>query len=237
MNTDNLEQGIAFLAQNGLNLWGVLDCARIPESARELFSPEINPSAYSRLIVLGNTGAQLWKFLQARGMDRSDPIDSASLDLAKRFCESYLPRGKHTVVFPTDYVVPLQRVGAILGWGEPSPLGIGIHPERGLWWAYRSAIMTSIDVPVTTVVDASSPCDQCKSRACENACPAGAVNVEASFNVDACFRSRALKNSICRDRCHARLACPVGNEYRYPMAMHNYIYKNSMKTVLNYVRD
>ena len=41
--------------------------------------------------------------------------------------------------------VNLQNLGQLLGWHTSSPLMIGIHPEYGLWSAYRVLMLANTD--------------------------------------------------------------------------------------------
>ncbi|MEM7293870.1 MAG: hypothetical protein AAF420_10820 [Pseudomonadota bacterium] len=233
--SDDSAAGFAYLASQGLNLHGVLDCAGLPDPIVQSLSEDIDLSRFKRLIVMGNSGTGLWEALRG-GLNQSDnPIDDHSRAVAANFCTEHLPGADNLVVFPTHFTVPLQRLGALLGWGEPSPLGVGISHNHGLWWAYRAVVLTSADLALTAVVNTPHACDSCIEKPCVANCPAQAVSFESSFDVDACFHFRANENSPCVDRCLARMACPVGGAHRYPQELIQYIYRFSMRTVRAYV--
>jgi len=61
----------------------------------------------------------------------------------------------------------------------------------------------------------TSPCMRCVSTACVSACPGNAVSFDNGFDISRCATYRLTDNSICKEQCHARYACPVGVEYRY----------------------
>ena len=232
-----LDKGIAELAEQGLNLFATLDCNTLPEAVSEPMSASIDLGSYSRLVVLGNTGSRFWHALQSAGMPSSDPMDNFSKSVTERFLKTVLADARNELVFPTHHIVPLQRIGALIGWGEVSPLGVGISEKHGLWFAYRSAFVTSAELPVSDMPQQNMPCRDCEDKPCISACPASAVDTSATFDVDGCFRFRAAKNSPCIDRCRSREACPVGAESRYPREMITYIYNTSMKTVRRYVSE
>lgn len=98
----------------------------------------------------------------------------------------------------------------------PSPLGMLIHPDWGLWHSWRGALAFSerIDIPLRD--DRASPCLSCEEKPCLAACPVGAFDKEG-YNVAACAAHiEAPQGADCLDRgCRARLACPVGAEHRY----------------------
>ena len=57
MDQENLSYGIEFLAQRGLNLYAVLDCASLPDEVVQVMRKQDIPvSEYSRLVLLGHGG-------------------------------------------------------------------------------------------------------------------------------------------------------------------------------------
>jgi hypothetical protein len=123
-------------------------------------------------------------------------------------------------VFPSDQPWhPFQQWAMAAEGLKPSPLGLLIHPEYGLWHGYRGAILFGTDSiaalePGKAVVH---PCDTCSDKPCLSACPVGAFS-PAGFAVAAC--RTFVKTKPGQDRCMswgclARDACPVGRAYRY----------------------
>ena len=94
---------------------------------------------------------------------------------------------------------------------HPSPIGPLIHPDLGLWHAYRAALLigTRLDLPPRD--GRPSPCDTCADRPCLTACPAGAF-APGAYDVSACVRHlQGPAGDACLDAgCLARDACPVG---------------------------
>ena len=112
---------------------------------------------------------------------------------------------------------PFQRWIAEIEGLKPSPLGILIHPEYGLWHGYRAALAFEdrLDLPVRTPL--AHACDECLDQPCIPACPAHALDGGA-FALRPCrdHLATACGQAGCiRSGCIARNACPVGEEYRY----------------------
>lgn len=230
-NSQAIEDGRRFLAENGLNLFAVLDCNALPADVRAPMSESIRLSDYSRLVIIGNAGARFWHALQSAGPSPDDPIDSFSSDTTQLFCSRYLRDAACEMIYPGSFPIPLQRIGALLGWGEVSPLGIGISNEYGLWFAYRAAFFTTAELPLSEKSRGAMACDNCLDKPCISHCPASAVNAGAPFDISTCIDFRLSENSPCVNRCLARQACPVGVEYRYPEEMVQYIYEYSINSI------
>lgn len=230
------EAGVEFLAEAGLNLATVFDCDQLPEPVRQPLLKSGAPLAdYGRLVLLGHGGRRLWEALQAFGMQTADPVDHYSLTMVQQCAERYWDRMAVHVLYPlTKYVVPLTQLGELVGWSQPSPLGQGIHPRFGLWFAYRAAFLTNADLPVTVWETAVSPCDTCAEKPCLTACPAGATHSN-TFNVTACADFRLQSGSPCAHQCLARLACPVAPQHRYTEAQIRYHYTHSLSSLHRYL--
>ena len=103
-----------------------------------------------------------------------------------------------------------QRAEAVF----PSPLGLLIHAERGLWHSYRGALGFPHTVEAPPAPRGASPCDTCEDKPCLGACPVGAFTA-SGYDVANCaafLRSAAGADCLSRG-CRARRACPVGEVY------------------------
>ena len=241
LESEKIADGVQFLAENGLNLFAVLDCATLPEVIQESL-PE---GGFRRLVLLGNGGSAFWQALQRHGMDAVDPVDRFSLLLAQTFIDDYLGEAHSEMVYPSSkHMIPLQQLGTLAGWHHPSPLGIGIHDVYGLWFAYRTAFVTTAVIPRhCSPQNETSPCDTCRDKPCVAACPGGAVasfsagQAVPSLNLQACIPHRLKTHSSCADRCLSRMACPIGREHQYTLEQINYHYTHSLDNLHRYYKN
>lgn len=212
-----LRQGASFLAEHGLNLLAVFDCAELPAPVAGLMDAVVPDwRRWPRLMLIGSGGPEFWRALQRHGPADADPVDRFSRACAGEFVRDYLDDPPVRWLYPGDTMVPLQRLGVLAGWHHSSPLGIGINACYGLWFAYRAACLIDRPLPVTPPWTGGSPCERCAGKPCVSACPAGAVAAAAAFSVQRCAGHRLVPDSSCARTCLARLACPVAAEQRYP---------------------
>jgi len=239
MNTTHWQAGEKFLAEAGLNLLTVFDCAALPETVTASLQAENIPlDMYGRLVLLGHGGQQMWAQLQTFGMRTADPVDYYSLTITRQFIRQWLEDAQTLILYPdAPYQIPLTTLGELAGWSQPSPLGLGIHPEYGLWFAYRAVFLTQAELPITPVTAVPpSACTTCQHKPCITACPAHAVQT-TGFDVFACAHFRVQPQAVCADRCLARLACPVAPEHHYTEAQLVYHYRQSLATIRRYQID
>jgi epoxyqueuosine reductase len=122
------------------------------------------------------------------------------------------------IVWPAqggDAPFPVTRLGERAGWSHRSPLGLGIHPRFGLWFAYRGVVLLDVELPTVREATTTSPCAGCAERPCVAACPPGAVGGPSGLDLVACVGERERAGAACGGGCLARAACPVGAEHRY----------------------
>jgi hypothetical protein len=111
---------------------------------------------------------------------------------------------------------PFQRWAQRAEALSPSPLGLLIHPEYGLWHAYRAALVFAevLDLPAPGEALAS-PCETCSEKPCCRRARSGAFGMGA-YDVPVCATRLAAPEATCLSLgCHARNACPVGPDWRY----------------------
>jgi hypothetical protein len=185
--------------------------------------PPAGPSgqAAKSVLLVGHAGGSAWpRFLtwrKAQPADLRDPLDSWARGAIGEVAEKFGARA----VSPSDKpYLPFQQWAMRAEGLRPSPLGILMHPEYGLWHAYRGALLfdQEIDFP-----DGEKPihlCDACDGKPCLKACPVDAYS-RAGFDHAACLgHVRAANGQACIQRgCLDRNACPYGAAYRYPEDM------------------
>ena len=111
------------------------------------------------LMLIGNAGSAMWRaFRAAPERSRSDdPLDAWT----RRIVSELAGRLGALPLFPFDGPPywPFQRWAQRAESVFPSPLGILIHPEHGLWHAYRAALVFAerIDLPPRAAAAAARP--------------------------------------------------------------------------------
>ena len=164
------------------------------------------------LVLVGNLGGSLWPAFRAAPEARDGRPDPLNRWCARMIGGLAAELGG-LALYPSDG--PPYR--PFLSWArraEPvhaSPLGLLIHPDHGLWHAYRGAIALAEDLAPQPPAARPSPCESCAGKPCLAACPAGAFTA-AGYDVDACAGHLAAPaGADCLDLgCRARRACPVG---------------------------
>lgn len=230
-----IQDGVQSLAQSGLNLfaavpWRILS----PKIIRLMAEADVPLNEYYSLVVIGHGGRRLWEAMQPSDWETAEPIDTYSRRKSQRFIETTLHDAKSCFLFPTPYVIPIQQIGQFIGWSHPSPLGQGINPTFGLWFAYRAAFLTVAQLPTITAASTLSPCAQCVTKPCITHCPGDAVSVSKPFDVPACANYRLQPQSGCANRCISRMVCPVSPQHQYNLAQINYHYDLSIRTLKSY---
>ncbi len=230
-----LHPGISRLASLGLNLFASFPYALLPSEQRSSLKecyPEANGNTH--IIIIGHGGTHLWNQIRHELNSSPDPIDTYSRKSLSRFCQQLLGHGQYRILYPGEENPPLQQLGQIAGWHNPSPLGIGINSEWGLWYAYRAMAVTEHPLPTISSPLQASPCDSCNGDFCVLACPAEAVNRKSGLNLKRCADFRLRRRSPCADSCPARMACPVQAKHRYSSEQLRYHYQNSLETLRSF---
>ncbi|AYD00974.1 4Fe-4S dicluster domain-containing protein [Neorhizobium sp. NCHU2750] len=173
------------------------------------------------VVLLGNAGGSIWPAFSRwkAGYDGPDPLDTWSKEIIHPLAE----RLGGTAYFPSDPPwQPFQQWAMRAERLKPSPLGILIHPDYGLWHGYRGAIgfvQRLDDASASSITGRRHACDHCPAKPCLSTCPVSAIRPDPqNFAVSAC-RSHLLtlsgQGACMVSGCLARNACPVGEQYRY----------------------
>lgn len=185
--------------------------------------------AAATLVLAGNAGPAMWA---AFGRDRKTdprlggehPLDDWSRIVLGGIAERF----GGVALLPNDGPPyhPFQRWALRAEPLHPSPLGILIHPDYGLWHGYRGALAFAerLDLPPKDDKPKdgrprnkqASPCQSCADKPCLSTCPVGAFTADG-YDVQACIAHIDSADGVdCREQgCRARRACPVGREYIY----------------------
>src|SRR5688572_22587456 len=214
----------AAVAPFGLNLIGVAEAAS--------YDAEVGPSrrlarhldGARSVVVVGNGGGAFWdayrRFCAANpGHERhADPVDDFTRAVVGAACATLEDRGDARVLYPFGFAedgVSFTRLALLAGLGRPSLVGVLVHPTYGPWMALRAAILVRERLAAPRPAEGWDPCPSCRDRPCIPACPGDAVT-EAGWSVPRCGAFRARPDDPCASRCHARVACVLGPEHRYP---------------------
>jgi hypothetical protein len=212
------------VAPFGLNLIGVAEVAA--------YDAEVGPSrrlarhlAGARsVVVVGNGGGAFWdayrRYCVANpGHERrADPVDDYTRQATEAACAPLEERGDARVLYPFGFAedgVSFTRLALLAGLGSRSLVGVLVHPVYGPWMALRAAILVRARLAAPRPAAGWDPCPSCRDRPCITACPGGAI-ADTGWSVPRCGTTRARADDPCGTRCHARVACVLGPEHRYP---------------------
>ena len=172
------------------------------------------PGDAATIVLVGNAGPSMWRAFARARRDEADPLDA--------WCRRVLTEAAGVldadVLFPFGGppFLPFQRWAQRAEAVHPSPLGILIHPDFGLWHGYRGALVFARRLALPARDRRPSPCTTCDDKPCLTACPVGAF-ADDGFDAAACAgHVTSDRGGDCLDLgCRARRACPVGRDYRY----------------------
>jgi hypothetical protein len=181
--------------------------------------PEIAPGRPARyLLLVGNVGPAMHRaFFAAAGSMPTGPhpLDTWTTEMIAPLAKSIGARPLFPFGGPPWF--PFQRWAVRAEGLQASPLGILIHPQYGLWHAYRAALLLDRAIDGAPVPQSLGfPCASCIERPCLSACPADAVSARG-YDVGRCAPHVGdAEGSECRGAgCMARRACPVGRDFAY----------------------
>ena len=207
------------LAPHGLILRGGLNFTE-----RDAAPPLADGRPSRSLAMIGHAGSQMWPHVLAslEAQDGApDPLDRWSRRLLNDIARTLSGR----LIMPSDgppywpFQAWAQRCETV--W--PSPIGMLIHPDYGLWHGYRGAIALPDACPdwdhliCASAPPPDAPCQTCPDRPCLTACPVDALE-PGSYRVARCRTHLADAGSTApcfEAACLARAACPIGTAYRY----------------------
>lgn len=193
------------------------------------------------LVMVGHLGDGFFPAFSAwratNAPDAPDPLDRWTAAVLGAVAAA--TGGEARFPFTRPYA-PFQRWAKRAEGLAASPLGLLIHPEAGLWHAYRGALVYAEgfadghaerpDGPAERSASPSVPCAACAGRPCLHACPVGAfappgADGATRYDVGACRTHLATpEGGPCRyDGCRARDACPVGADHRYGEATRRFL--------------
>jgi hypothetical protein len=224
------------LYQLGLNLQASFKISGLPDELRkEIVQQHPTAENHTHLSLLGNAGSVFWQNMcrnQPAFPALTHPLDKFFMDTLRNLLAEDV---KYEIIYPGNHFLPLQGLGKLAGWHHPSPLGLSIHPEYGLWFAYRGLVLSDKQLipPAENATRSTSACDRCAKKPCISSCPAAAVTA-AEFRVQHCSDFRLVAKSPCEKTCISRLACPIARQHQYVDDQLAYHYGFSLSAIKKY---
>ena len=212
----SLEQA---LAPHGLRVLGGL----VPDAADAL--PMLPGGRTAEVIwMVGQVGSECWSAFASSPFYSDglpNPMDRWAMVIGERLAQ----QSGGIALYPSDGppFYPFQQWGKRAGPVQTSPLMLQIHPQHGLWHAYRFALalpdLLADDAHAITrnaAIPNPDLCLNCAGQPCLSACPAGAFT-GAAYEIDRCSgHLHGPQGNTCMPvGCQARHACPEGTAYRY----------------------
>ncbi|HEY6629971.1 MAG TPA: hypothetical protein VIZ90_00830, partial [Rhizobiaceae bacterium] len=173
MGQPDLARLAAALSGNGLILRGGFNFAPV-----ETAPPGPSGPAAKSVLLVGQAGEGPWphflRWRQSQPHDLGNPLDTWSRLVIGAVADEFGARA----VSPSDRpYLPFQQWAMHAEGLKPSPLGILMHPEYGLWHAYRGALLFDVDIPIQAPEAVIHLCDLCPGKPCLKSCPADAYSV------------------------------------------------------------
>jgi hypothetical protein len=232
------------VAPFGLNLIGVASAGSYDAEVGVGRGLRRHLDGAESVIVVGHGGGAFWgayrRFCAAHPghEERADPLDDFTREVVETACAPLARDSAAHFLYPFGFAgdaVSFTRLAELAGLGHPSLVGVLVHPVYGPWIALRAAILVRERLEAPRPAAGFDPCPTCSDRPCIAACPGKAVGA-AGWSVPRCGAHRARPDDPCATRCHARVACVLGPEHRYPEAALAYHQCRAREPLLRVVR-
>jgi hypothetical protein len=173
------------------------------------------PQGSACAVMVGNAGPAMWRVFAGARREEPDAMNRWTRRVLDPVAEALGAQ----VVYPFDGPpwFPFQRWAQRAEPVFPSPIGMLVHPEHGLWHAYRGVLVfRELVEGLPERTGAASPCESCADKPCLTTCPVDAFGPEG-YDVPACAdHLRQSEGADCLELgCRARRACPVGSGTTY----------------------
>ena len=174
--------------------------------------------------MVGQVGSECWKAFSASafyGDGQANPMDRWSKSIGNALALQW----SGLAIYPSDGPPyhPFQQWGKRAEPVQTSPLMLQIHPDYGLWHAYRFALAlpSLLAEDGREIVENAGRhypdlCLNCVGQPCLSACPVDAFT-GPTYEIDRCVSHLHGPDGLsCMPTgCLARHACPVGTRHRY----------------------
>lgn len=185
----------------------------------EAVPPGLSGGPARAVVLVGHGGGAIWPHFSAwlaeQGEPPADPLDCWSRHVLGSIAGRFGARAAYPFEKPW---LPFQQWAMRAEGLKPSPIGILMHPQFGLWHAYRGALLFEDEIELQGPANPIHLCDACVGKPCMNSCPVEAVSGEG-MDIGRCHGwLRSESSHACRTGgCLARSACPH-DTFRYGSA-------------------
>ncbi|RWP49343.1 MAG: hypothetical protein EOS21_19735 [Mesorhizobium sp.] len=177
----------------------------------------LSGAAARSVLLVGQAGAAPWlhflRWREKQSRTVANPLDTWSREVIGAVAETFGARAAS----PSDRpYLPFQQWAMRAEGLRPSPLGILMHPQYGLWHAYRGALLFEDEIELPEPRDVIHLCDACVDKPCLKSCPVDAYSADGFAHKACLAHVRGQSGAPCRaGGCLDRNACPYGTAYRY----------------------
>jgi hypothetical protein len=179
--------------------------------------PDLDDGARPKTLVLfGNSGSSIWDCFSGskEKLDcEPDPLNRWSERVGDLMASQL--SGRAFFPFGGPPYQPFIRWAKKAESLKSSKIGLLIHPDYGLWHAYRFAIALNAPLQFQAMPE-QDICERCEDQPCLNTCPVQAFS-DSGYNVQNCYDYlKQEPQSDCRTHtCQARYSCPEGHGFHY----------------------
>ena len=169
------------------------------------------------VVLIGHGGGSIWPHFSAWLAEQRELLDAPLDCWSRHVLDPVAARFGARAAYPFEKPwLPFQQWAMRAEGLKPSPLGILMHPDFGLWHAYRGALLFEDEVELEAPANPIHLCDTCAGKPCMSVCPAQAVS-DGAMDIGRCHDwLRTEAGQACRGKgCLARAACPH-DRFRYP---------------------
>jgi epoxyqueuosine reductase len=211
----------------GLNLVAAIPAERYDLAAAPGYHAGAISPGCRAIVLIGSGGASFWHAFKAYALandgwlDRDNPLDDFTRELIET--EIVTPiQGlgvRSIAVYPFGSGRPtlnFMQLATVSGLASPSILGVVVNPVFGPWIAFRAALLLDHELDHPGNAIGFDPCPTCITRSCISACPAAAVSFPSGWDIPRCLAHRVEAYPDCAAQCHARVACVLSPDQRYP---------------------